>query len=241
MKEEFIVHTDTFEGPLQHLLEIIERHKLSINEVSLSQITDEYIAYIQTVENIDSHELSRFIVVAATLMLIKSRSLLPELPITAEEETEIEALEERLKTLLLVQELSSVVKKHYGASVLRKRPYITVRKQSFSPPPSLDKNTLLEAVSHALLHIPKEEMPKVATITPTIKIEKVLRSLMERVTKEARMRFSDFTKEGEAIFSTTREIRVFLVVSFLSMLELIKNGTLEAEQDMSFGEITLTS
>ena len=85
--------TGGFEGPLELLLDLIDRRKLSINEVSLAGITDEYIAYIRALEKFKPEEVASFLVVASTLMLVKSRSLLPQLEISDEEEADIQELE----------------------------------------------------------------------------------------------------------------------------------------------------
>ena len=92
MSSSFTIQTDVFEGPFSTLLELIEKHKLSINEVSLSGITDEYIAHVKDIEGVGMEELSQFIVVAATLMLIKSRTLLPGLSVSDEEESEMKVI-----------------------------------------------------------------------------------------------------------------------------------------------------
>src|SRR3989338_5944844 len=88
---------NNFSGPLGLLLNLVEEKKLSINEVSLAQVADQYIAYIKSAPALSKEELAQFIVVAATLILIKSRSLLPSLAIS-EEETDIKELETRLAT-----------------------------------------------------------------------------------------------------------------------------------------------
>ena len=84
------VTTERFSGPLDALLMMVEEKKLSINEISLSQIADQYIAQIKQAETLSKEELAMFLVIAATLILIKSRSLLPNLPLTAEEEESID-------------------------------------------------------------------------------------------------------------------------------------------------------
>ena len=79
----YIVKAGTFEGPLELLLDLIEKRKLFINELSLSQVTEDYIAFIRNPDQQTSiSDMTYFLVIAATLVLIKSRSLLPQLSLS---------------------------------------------------------------------------------------------------------------------------------------------------------------
>ena len=109
MPSDFVVKARDFEGPLELLLELIEEHKLSINEVSLSTISDEYIRYLETIGVKDRESLSQFISIAATLMLIKSRTLLPGLTLTEEEEGNIDELEQRLRAYAEIKDASKKI------------------------------------------------------------------------------------------------------------------------------------
>ncbi|MDI9354792.1 MAG: segregation/condensation protein A [Cyanobium sp. MAG06] len=103
----FIVKQGRFEGPYHKLLEMIENRKLSISEISLSQIADNYIEYVRDIRDknndITPEELSQFILIASTLMLIKARSLLPDIILESEEEKEISQLEHKLELLRLLK------------------------------------------------------------------------------------------------------------------------------------------
>jgi segregation and condensation protein A len=237
MNGEFTIQTDIFEGPFSTLLELIEKHKLSINEVSLSKITDEYISYISQNEEIRVGELSQFIVVAATLMLIKSRTLLPGLVVTEEEKSDIEVLTNRLEVFQIVKAISGYVREQYGKYTLFRRPFVRVRRKIFAPGTLLTQEEMLSGIHTALLHIPKETVPPETRVKKQIQIEEILTGLLARVQRESSFRFSDFAKSGDG--SNYKEIKTFIVVSFLAMLELIKNGTLDATQSDIFGEITI--
>ncbi len=80
------VKTHVFEGPLDLLLDLVEKRKLFVNDVSLAEVTDDFIKYIETHEEFPIGESAEFIVIASTLMLVKSRSLLPMLALTEDEE-----------------------------------------------------------------------------------------------------------------------------------------------------------
>src|SRR3989344_7391616 len=94
---EFKIKTEIFEGPLDLLLNLIEKHKVFINDVSLTKVTDDFINYIKSFANLPISHTANFILVASTLLLLKSRSLLPILELSPEEEQSITDLETRLK------------------------------------------------------------------------------------------------------------------------------------------------
>ncbi len=238
MSSSFNIQTDVFEGPFSALLELIEKHKLSINEVSLSGITDEYIAHVKDIEGVGMEELSQFIVVAATLMLIKSRTLLPGLSVSDEEESEIETLTSRLEVFQVVKAISGFIRAQYGKQLLYRRPFVRVKKKVFSPGASLGPDILCREAIYALDNVPKEIRLPETKVRKAIRIEDVLANLLSRVQSESRLRFSDFARGSSG---TVREIKTFIVVSFLAMLELVKNGTLDASQDDTFGEITINT
>src|SRR5258706_15754469 len=87
---------EQYEGPLEKLLQLIEERKLAITEISLAAVTDDFLKYLETMLEVPPGVLADFIVVASRLVLIKSKSLLPELPLTEEEEEDIKDLEQRL-------------------------------------------------------------------------------------------------------------------------------------------------
>ena len=95
-KSKYSIKTETFEGPLELLLNLVEGRKFFINEISLASVTDEYIAHAKSLNTNDLSELTSFLSITATLILIKSRSLLPGFVVTKEEEKDIEDLESRL-------------------------------------------------------------------------------------------------------------------------------------------------
>src|SRR5665647_121039 len=90
------VKTSVYEGPLDLLLELIEKRKLLINDIALAAVTEEYIARINAMDTLPMGETAEFVALAATLLLIKSRSLLPLLNLTEEESKDIKELEYRL-------------------------------------------------------------------------------------------------------------------------------------------------
>src|SRR3989344_1126361 len=111
MQSDYHIKTEAFQGPLDLLLQLIEKRKLHINDISLAHITDDYLAHIAGLETFPLKEAAHFILVASTLVLIKSRSLLPSLSLTDEEEGDIKDLERRLKEYKRIKELSLHIEK----------------------------------------------------------------------------------------------------------------------------------
>src|ERR1700752_3801499 len=97
-KTGFSIKTASFEGPFEVVLDLIEARKLLVNELALATITDEFIKHVQAQETFPVEATANFIQIAATLLLIKSKSLIPDLELTEEEQGDVEDLERRLAT-----------------------------------------------------------------------------------------------------------------------------------------------
>ena len=113
-KSAYTVKTEAFEGPLDILLSLIEKRKLHINDVSLSKVADDFIAYINSIEEFPLEESADFILIASTLILIKSKSLLPTLDLSIEEEEDISTLEDRLREYQKIKELKPI---HFKSAI----------------------------------------------------------------------------------------------------------------------------
>lgn len=230
MAENYKVKIADFEGPLDVLLDFIEARKLSINTVSLSQVTDDYVKYIKTLSNFPLAEVSNFLVIAATLMLIKSRSLLPNLELKEEEKEEIEDLETRLKILARIRELSGNIKKGWLKSPMFTREPLAGYEFGFIEPKGIEANTIYKAVEALISTFPKiAELPE-KTIEKVISIEEKMIELVERVSSRIKSSFQDLVGSKN---------KLDVIIGFLAVLELVKQGTLLVKQDQHFGEIEL--
>src|SRR3989338_5845649 len=116
--DAFQIKTINFEGPFRLLLDLIEKRKLHISDVSLAQVTEDYLAYMNKLGGLPPAEVSSFILVASTLLLIKSKSLLPNLDLTSEEEGDIRNLEERLRLYELFTKLGGNIKSQFGRRII---------------------------------------------------------------------------------------------------------------------------
>lgn len=232
--EVYTIKTTGFEGPFGLLLSLVEERKLFINEISLAQVTEEYLGYINKIGNLNPIEISSFIVVAATLILIKSKSLLPNLNLTLEEEGDIKNLEDRLKLYELYTNLSKNVKEIFGKKIIfepqeRKNDVLV-----FLPDEQITKESMMTFARNALGKIPKKIFLPEVEVKKVISIEEMIDKLTERIKNSLKMNFKDFAGRAE-----TKEERIFVIVGFLAMLELVRNGILNAVQENSFEDIII--
>jgi len=233
----FKIKTEEFEGPLEVLLSLIEKRKLLINDIALAEVTDEYISFIQNPEyNKTLKDKTQFIVIASTLLLIKSRSLLPKLVLTPEETENISDLERRLKILQRMKEASIAIQGQFNVTKLHEPKERKKAKQSqevvFAPAKNITKETILESVKTLLNTLPKQEKVPEAVITKVISLEESMSDLTKRITQNIQMTFSSFSGHGI-------EERSHVVVSFLAMLELVKQGIIAVSQEQSFKDIQI--
>lgn len=227
----FVIKHEQFEGPLDLLLTLIEKRKLFVNDISLSKVTDDYIAHIQK-NTFSMSDVASFILIASTLLLIKSKSLLPALTLTTDEEKDISDLQTRLTLFEIFKRASVPVRNAFGRQVLffRNRPKII--DPVFSPDKSMTVNNLHDALNSLLKSIPKKEKLPEITVKKVMSLEDMIDNLSQRVQSSLRMSFREFTHTKE---------RVEVIVGFLALLELVKNGALHAEQQGTFTDIHIES
>lgn len=227
---EFKVKAGQFEGPLELLLDLIEKRKLFVSDVSLAQVADDYIAYVRSFEQFPVADSAQFILVASTLLLIKSKSLLPTLSLTEEEQASMQDLEHRLKVYERMRALAQGLKPLFGRQVLFPRGERRLAPV-FSPDADMTPPSMLAAIGRVLASLPKREfLPKVV-IDKVISLEEMISSLTARVSESLRMSFREFS--GAA----SKGERVNVIVSFLAMLELVKQGVINVTQERHFDDI----
>ncbi len=232
--QDFKIKTEQFEGPLDLLLSLIEKRKLLINEISLNQVTDDYIEHIKSISEYSLKNRADFIAVASTLILIKSRSLLPNLSLTDEEEQSVQDLEERLKIYKKIKELSSHVEKKFGKNSIYFAEESKIINPVFSPHESIKTSILKDALYGLLARIPIPQKKKEVIIKKVISMEEMIENLTTRIQGALKMSFKKFSGAGE---EKTEKVNV--IVSFLALLELVKQGILDAKQDTHFDDIEM--
>lgn len=227
----FQIKTEIFEGPLDLLLSLIEKKKLFINDISLAKVADDYIAFLNQQEKFPIGQSADFLVIASTLLLIKSRSLIPSLNLTEEEQQDVNDLERRLKQYQRIKELSVHIKKAFGRDIIfypeqRKMPIV------FSPDQSMTKDNFLTAIRSVIDALPKPQNIPKAIVKKVISLEEMIVDLTKRIQSSIKLSFKEFAKVG-------KEERVNVIISFLAMLELVKQGIVNVRQNEDFADIEI--
>ena len=234
--EGYKVKTHVFEGPLDLLLNLIESRKLFINEISLSKVTDDYVSYVRSFKELHIADITSFVLIAATLILIKSRSLIPNLELSDEEEAKIIDLEARLKMYQVIKEVGAEIKARFGKDIIYFAPERKEYEPVFAPDPLITKERMYVAIEDVIATMPKKEFLPEVTVRKVISIEEMIGSLTDRIQSSMTMSFKDFTK-GE--FENEKEQKVYVIVGFLAMLELVREGILDVLQSDQFADMTL--
>lgn len=227
--DQFKVKVGEFEGPLDLLLDLIEKRKLHISDISLSQVTDDYINYVKALQEFSIPGIAHFVLVASTLLLIKSRSLLPTLTLSDEEEADIKDLENRLKMYQRIRELSRHVKTNFGKNIIFPRGEKLSITPVFSPDKSITLAGVLGALRAAIQSIPIKELIPQTVVKKVISLEEMIGKLVDRVQNSLKLSFKEFAR-GSAE-------KVEVIVGFLAMLELVKQGAIDVVQEKRFEDI----
>lgn len=227
----FSIKTDSYEGPFELVLDLIEQRKLLVNELALAHITDEFIQHVRAQEVFPVEETANFIQIAATLLLIKSKSLIPDLALTEEEQEDVDDLKRRLAAFEKVREAARELARIFGKSIMlpagERAPEVT-----FSPTKDFTKENLAEALARMLAARKEvEELPE-ARVRPMVTIEEMMDRLAARVQSAMTLSFKEFAGSAKE--------KVEIIVSFLALLELVKQGAVAAEQYETYGDIRIS-
>ena len=230
----FIVKTSAYEGPFELILDLIEKRKLLVNELSLTAITNDFVMHVRAQKTFPLEETTNFIGIAAILLLIKSKSLIPQFNLSEEEEEDVGELERRLQQYKRVKDATREVRARLFCAPLfaRKTP---IPEPIFSPGSNLTQNILSETLfillknqEHQEEQLPETRVQKTASLEETINI------LSQCVRSSLTLSFREFSG-----FAKKEKIQV--VVSFLALLELVKQGAVGTEQYDRYGDIRITN
>jgi len=227
----FSVKTAVFEGPLELLLDLVERRKLLINDISLAAVTEEYMRQVSEMQELSLPNTAQFISLAATLLLVKSKSLLPVLELTEEEETSIEDLEERLRYYQLIRDVALPLQTLFGKARLYPPQFSLVPAPVFVPDAYCSVSNLRDTILSVLNDLPKKDIPVKAKIKMIISLEEMMERLEKRIRDNLQLRFSELN-----VGETERKV---VIVSFLALLELFKQGNLLLKQDGHYSDIEI--
>jgi segregation and condensation protein A len=229
----YTVRLPVFEGPLDLLLELIERAELDITKVALAQVTDQYLTYLRQLVTKDAGDLASFLVVAARLLQIKSEALLPRPP--EREPGEEDPGDALARQLLLYKRFKQAAQSLGARSEAGWRTYL--RR---SPPPRAEPhldlgNITLEDLRKALIQAmaatAADQGLSESVTAPKVNIRQKIRLIFEALRHQGRMTFRSLIHKAGS--------RLEIVVSFLAVLELVKQRQVQAQQDELFGDIEI--
>lgn len=227
------ISVEGFEGPLDLLLSLIEGGQFDISRVSLASVTDQYLARVRSLNNVPPEHLADFLVVAATLLLLKSKRLFPDLALTEEEEEQVASLEEQLREYRRFREAAkSFVRLWNRGQSLHARAAFLGVGATFYPPPAFDRAALREAMGLVLMNLPRLDLAAQEVIRRVLSIEERIRDIQARVRAHTAVSFQDVAKSGAS--------KLDVIVSFLALLELVKQQLVTAEQTGEFRDILLS-
>jgi segregation and condensation protein A len=231
------VRLTVFEGPLDLLLQLIQRQELDITQVSLALVTDQYLQHIQDLEVVGAKELSEFLVIAAQLLLIKSRLLLPSPPAPSSDEEEGDAGQELVQRLETYRRYKAAAQQLHTWEGSGQRAFVRAAPPAF-PPPSLPPAAaspaeLLTALQRILAVAPPA--PTVSNVVSPIRVSITDRMSLIRESVQSASRCA-----LHSLFSPSSS-REEVIVTFLALLELVRRGEMVACQERVFGEILISA
>ncbi len=234
--EHYQVQLPMFEGPLDLLLHLIEREELDITKVALAQVTDQYLTYMAILKEINVEFLTDFLVVAAKLLLIKSQALLPKPPASLADEEEEDLGDQLARQLLAYKQFKMV------AELLRQRETDGLRNfirlalpPKLEPKLSLGEVTLgdLLAAAHEALAVRPPDPDVGEIVSPmTVTIGQQMTLIRDELTRHGQLSFRRLLRRAAS--------RMEIIVTFLAVLELVKQFAIEVQQETLFGDIVVS-
>ena len=224
--------TKNFEGPLDLLLSLIEQRQLDITTIALAEVTEQFLQYIKQLTNIDPTALADYLSIAAKLLVIKSKAILPTLDLEPEEEDAGFDLEARL---LLYKQFKEVAKYLKKLDNRRKQSFtrsITFeQKISFYPDPNISAPELHNAILTVLKGLKElDNLPK-AKLKEAISIQEKIDHLRLVLGGKIETRLSELLK--------TAKNKGEIIITFLALLELIKQKIFVADQETLFADVVI--
>lgn len=231
--EHFSIKTDAFEGPLELLLDLVEKRKLLINDISLAQVTDEYIQHVSVMQQMSLPNTTHFVALAATLLLIKSKSLLPVLELTDEEEENIDDLEARLMLYKIYRDAANTITERFGTHISHHRQFVRDKSPLFVTDGYTTTSSLHIAINDVLLNLPIKEVKPKVQVRQVISLEEMMSRLHERIERQMKLTFRELVSDSSE--------KVHVIVGFLAILESVKQGSILVAQLDRFADIEIES
>lgn len=232
MLKEYKIKTEEFEGPLELLLELIEKEKLDITRISIAKVADDFLKFINLNSQVGLANISDFLLIASQLILIKSKALLPLFQFTKEEEEEIGDLEERLKEYKRFKDASEKIGELYfspNCSYSRQEENIETVVRFVDP--KINSQELAEIFSKIVSVLPAEEQIEEKIMENVVSLEEKISEIRVSLERRLKVAFQDTIKNATN--------KIDIIVSFLAMLEMMKQQIVAVEQNELFGNILL--
>ena len=235
--KKYAIKIDNFEGPLDLLCHLIEKNKMNIYDINLSEITDQYIEYLREQENLNLEIASEFLVMASTLLFLKSKNLLPKQEEEEEEITE-EELIRRIIEYKKFKEISKKLKENY---IIYSNRYYKIQEQVELPKRKLEKeydNALIPRIYKNIVEINNEKINQNAkniekiAITDNYTVASKVKEMFKVLVKQKRFIFNK-------LFSIKKHNKQEVVTAFSGLLELSRRSKVETNQEELFGDITV--
>ncbi|MDP3800111.1 MAG: segregation/condensation protein A [bacterium] len=220
-----------FEGPLDLLHQLIESKKLEITEISLAEVAGQFLDYLKNSTNLAMEDMANFLNIAGRLTLIKSRALLPFLKLTEEEEKDIQSLKDQLAEYQKYKELAKGIHKlDIQGNRYYNRTYLNNIEPVFYFPKKLTGEFLALSLSNLISTITLPQRIPQAQLVEKVSLEEKIADLEKNIKEKIELNFSQITD------SANPEARL---ITFLSVLELLKRAKITAEQSSNFEDIKL--
>lgn len=226
------VKIQQFEGPLDLLLSLIEQQQLDITKISLAQVTEQFLKYVKELEKIDATQLADYLGIAAKLLVIKSKSILPSLEVETPEEESEEDLTEKLLRYKQFKEAAKYFKELDSRGMQSfTRTRVFSQRINFWPDPAVDGNALRQSIGKVLDSLKElDNLPK-AKIKEAISIQEKIQALQIKLSSQIETKLSDLLKNAK----NKEEV----IITFLALLELIKQRMFIVDQDELFADVTI--
>lgn len=226
------IKVEQFEGPLDLLLQLIEDQQLDVSTMALAKVTEQFLAYVKNLQEKNPTSLADFLIIAAKLLVIKSKSLLPNLELGIEEEETAYDLTTQLLLYKKFKEAAKVLKK----LDLRRRQSWTREvefgeKVAFTPDPDITPQILAQSLRHLaaelkeIVRLPSQIMKEVVSIS-----EKIAH-IQQLIAGKLETSLSSLLKDAKS--------KTEVIVTFLALLELTKQRIISLEQSAHFQDIII--
>ena len=227
------IKLDQFEGPLDLLLHLIEEDKLDITQISLAHVTEQFLEYLRTLQTLNPAALADWLVVAAKLLVIKSKALIPSLELEPEEEESATNLAWQLWQYRRYKEAAKHLRQieSRGLQGFGRGRGGVFFEASFFPDPAVTSSALRDAMRflgktlEELMRLPKQILGEVVTISEKIN------HLQKTIAEKVELKLRDLVAASKS--------KTEVIVTFLALLELVKQKILTVDQETIFSEILI--